>query len=328
MADRLKSPTRPMMLSNVIAILPVFLILLTGFGAGKVGFLGEGAATFLNRFVVWIPLPCLLFDVVATTDWVRLWDAGFVAASLIGSFAVFAIGLLIGRLRGLSAADMGVEGLNASYSNAVYIGLPLLTLTLGSASRPHVVVAGTLTLTLLFVAGVTLIEFGSSRAPGDRKSAGRTVLGILTGLVRNPVIVSPSAGLVFWLGGWHLPSPVHQFLTMLGGVASPVALIAVGLFLAQRPILETVRHRAIPALALTKLVVHPAITAWLAWRVFALPADVAVTAIAIAALPTGTGPFMIAELYNRDARVTSGTIIVTTLASVATIAAVLSFLRS
>ncbi|MDX3909126.1 MAG: AEC family transporter [Sphingobium sp.] len=315
------------MLSNVIAILPVFLILLVGFGAGKIGFLGDGAATFLNRFVVWIPLPCLLFDVVATTDWARLWHPGFVAVSLIGSLIAFAMGLMIGRLRGLSIADMGVEGMNASYSNVVYIGLPLLTLTLGSASRPYLVVAGTLTLTTLFMAGVALIEFGSSRAPGSRKGGWRTLLGMLGGMARNPVIVSPLAGLIFWLTGWHLPAPLHQFMTMLGGVSSPVALVAVGLFLAQRPILQTVRKPAIHALALIKLVVHPVVTAWLAWRVFALPSDVAIIAIAIAALPTGTGPFMIAELYVRDARVTSGTIIVTTLASVMTIAAVLALLQ-
>lgn len=315
------------MLTNVIAILPVFLILLTGFGAGKARLLGDGAATFLNRFVVWIPLPCLLFDVVATTDWTRLWDPGFVAVSLLGSFAVFAMGLAVGRARGLSVADMGVEGMNASYANAIYIGLPLLTLTLGSTARPYLVVASTVTLTALFVAGVALIELGSSRAPGTRKSAVRTMFGMAAGMARNPVIAAPIAGLIFWLSGGHLPAPLHQFLTMLGGVASPVALVAVGLFLAQRPILQTVRNPAVPVLAVIKLVAHPLITAWLAWRVFDLPADVATTAIAVAALPTGTGPFMIAELYVRDARVTSGTIIVTTLASVATIAAVLSLLR-
>lgn len=311
------------MLTNIVTILPVFLIVLSGFGAGRAGVLGPDGATILNRFVVWIALPCLLFDVVATTDWHTYWNPGFAAVSLIGSFAVFAIGLVIGRLRGLSIADMGVDGLNASYCNAVYIGLPLLTLILGPTVRPHVVVAGVVTLTALFIAGVVLIEAGRSRGHG-MAGAG---LRIVKGMARNPVIVAPLAGLIWWWSALPLPGPIHGFLTMLGTAASPAALVAVGLFLAQRPIVHAIGNPHVLALALVKLVVHPAITAWLAWKVFMLPADIAITAIAVAALPTGTGPFMIAEFYARDGKVTSGTIMVSTLASVATIAGVLFLLR-
>lgn len=311
------------MLTNIVTILPVFLIVLSGFGAGRAGVLGPDGATILNRFVVWIALPCLLFDVVATTDWHTYWNPGFAAVSLIGSFAVFAIGLVIGRMRGLSIADMGVDGLNASYCNAVYIGLPLLTLTLGPAVRPHIIVAAGFTLTALFVAGVILIEAGRSHGHGMAGAA----LHIVKGMARNPVIVSPLAGLIWWWSGLALPAPIHGFLTMLGTAASPAALVAVGLFLAQRPIVHAIGNPNVLALSLVKLVVHPAITAWLAWKVFMLPADIAATAIAVAALPTGTGPFMIAEFYARDGKVTSGTIMVSTIASVATIAGVLLLLR-
>ncbi len=311
------------MLTNVLAIVPVFLIVLAGYGAGKARIIGADAASLLNRFVVWIALPCLLFDVIGTTDWARLWNPGFAMASLGGSFAVFAIGLAIGKMRGLKLGDIAVDGMNASYCNAVYIGLPLLTLTLGPAAGPRVVVAGTATLTCLFVAGVVLIEAGHARGNGIRQALWR----ILSGMARNPVIVSPLAGLLWWLTGWPLAAPIKQFLGLLGGTASPVALVAVGLFLAQRPLVAAVVNPTVWLLSFVKLVVHPAITAFLAWRVLALPAELALTAIAIAALPTGTGPFMIAEFYARDGKVTSGTIMLTTLLSIGTIAGVLFLLR-
>ncbi|WP_164847409.1 AEC family transporter [Sphingobium algorifonticola] len=311
------------MLSSLLAILPVFLIVLSGFGASKVGIIGSDAASLLNRFVIWIALPCLLFDVVGTTDWNQMWHPGFAIASLGGSFAVFALGLVVGKMRGLRLGDVAIDGMNASYSNAVFIGLPMLTLALGPAARPHVVVAGTVTLTALFAAGVMLIEADRAQGNGMARAAWR----ILTGMARNPVIVSPLAGLLWWLTGWPLAAPVKQFLELLGGTASPVALVAVGLFLSQRPLVAAVVSPAVWLLSCIKLIVHPAITAFLAWRLLALPNDIAVTAIAIAALPTGTGPFMIAEFYARDGRVTSGTIMLTTLLSVGTIAAVLFLLR-
>jgi predicted permease len=44
----------------------------------------------------------------------------------------------------------------------------------------------------------------------------------------------------------------------------------------------------------------------------------------MAALPTGTGPFMLAEFYGREARITSRAILVSTIASLATITVLLS----
>ncbi|WP_070156697.1 AEC family transporter [Sphingobium phenoxybenzoativorans] len=311
------------MLATIITILPVFLIIAAGYGAAKLGVIGDGASRALNRYVIWLALPCLMFEVVATTDWRHLWDPGFVTVSITGSLAVFLLGLVVGRMRGLSLQDMAVDGLNASYSNSAYIGFPLLLLVLGPESRPFVAIAATLTLVVLFASGVILIELARSHGHG----IGRALLFALIGVMKNPVLVSPLLGLFWWLGGIPLPHPAESFFTMLGGSASPAALAAIGMFLAERPILESMTNRFSLALTTIKLAIHPAVTAWLAWHVFMLPPRVAVTAIALAALPTGTGPFMIAEFYARDGKVTAGTVMISTMLSVLTLAAILSLLR-
>jgi predicted permease len=310
------------MLATIVTILPVFLIIAAGYGAARLGVLGADAARTLNRFVVWLALPCMMFDVVATTDWKDVWDPAFVEVSIVSSMLVFCIGLLAGRLRGLRLADMAVDGLNASYANTAYIGFPLLLLVLGPECRPYVAIAATLTLMILFASGVVLIEVGRHHGHG----LGRALVHALVGILKNPVLVSPLLGLFWWLGGMPLPGPAERFVSMLGGAASPIALAAIGLFLAERPILEAATNRFSLLLSLIKLLVHPAITAFLAWNVFLLPPRVAVIAIAIAALPTGTGPFMVAEFYAREGKVTAGTILISTIASVVTLAAILSWL--
>src|SRR3546814_13387313 len=87
--------------------------MLAGYVSRKTGLLCETASSELNRFVVWLALPCLMFEVVATTDWQAVWHTGFVIVSLAGTFAVFACGLAIGKARGLQLADLSVDGLNA-----------------------------------------------------------------------------------------------------------------------------------------------------------------------------------------------------------------------
>lgn len=310
------------MFATTVTILPIFLIIAAGYMLARSGVLGGGAAQALNRFVIWLALPCLMFDIVATTDWTHLWHGGFVTVSLLGSFVVFVIGLLIGRTRGLALQDMAVDGLNTSYANTAYIGLPLLTLVLGPDIRPFVVIAATLTLMATFAAAVVIVELGRSHG----HSVGHALWRAALGLLRNPILLASLAGVLWWFGGLRLPQPVETFVSLMGNAASPTALVAIGLFLAERPLIQAVSNRFVLMLSAVKLIVHPAATAVLAWHVFALPPRIALVAIAVAAMPTGTGPFMIAEFYARDGKVTSGTILLTTVLSVFSIAAILSLL--
>lgn len=310
------------MLTTVITILPVFLIVAAGYAAGRLKLLGPDATSILNRFVIWLALPCLLFEIVATTDWDRLWNTRFVLVSVVGSLLVFGLGLIVGRLRGLELQDSVIDGLNAGYANASYAGFPLLLLVIGPVTKPYVTIVGTLTLMTLFGVAIVLMEMARHQGHGLGRGLRRAGIGIL----RNPVLIGPLLGTLWWLTGVPLPHPVESAVSLLGNAASPAALVAIGLFLAQRPLVQTAANRFVGALTVLKLIVHPAITAVLAWYVFVLPPQIATIAIALAALPTGTGPFMITEFYARDGKVTAGTILATTLASVITLAAILSLL--
>lgn len=64
------------------------------------------------------------------------------------------------------------------------------------------------------------------------------------------------------------------------------------------------------------------------YGIFRLPSAPAAIVVLLSALPTGTRPFMIAEFYKRDAVVTSGTILFTTVASVISLAAMSSCRRA
>ena len=79
-------------------------------------------------------------------------------------------------------------------------------------------------------------------------------------------------------------------------------------------------------LSAAKLVAHPLIAATLAYGVFDMSGMPATMAVMVAALPTGTGPFMVAGFYARDGKVTSGTILLTTILSIVTLSLLLAFL--
>ncbi|TXM93471.1 AEC family transporter, partial [Methylobacterium sp. WL103] len=75
-----------------------------------------------------------------------------------------------------------------------------------------------------------------------------------------------------------------------------------------------------------KLVVHPLLAYGLA-RAFGLPPLLLHTAVLMAALPTGTGPFMLAEFYRREAAVTLNVVLVSTVVSILTVSGYLAAIR-
>lgn len=295
------------------AALPIFALILAGYLAARRRLLGPAATDSLNRFVVWLALPALLFQAMARADWQELDHPGFALAYGGGIVGVFALVFLMqwGKKRRL--ADLAIEGLDGAYANAGYMGVPLMVLSFGEAGMGPAVIGMILTACFLYGFAIVLIEFDLQQAPG----LGRTLLKAGGSLARNPLLIAPFAGLGLAALGWKLPVPADNFVNLLAGAASPCALVTIGLFLAQEHGAQDIRLAG--RLVALKLLVQPAITAFLAFWVFDLPPLWSHAALLMSALPTGTGPFMLAKLYDREPGVTARAILISTLGSVFTV---------
>lgn len=308
------------MLSTLVVVLPVFALIFAGWLARRIGVLGPQATGELNRFVVYLALPALLLDIVAHARWAEVWQPGFVAAFGLGAAITFGLTLAIRLRRPRHLADAAIDGLNAAYANTGFVGFPLALVALGREALAPTLIATIITVCLVFAAAIVLIETGLQTEARRRDLA----LKVGASLIRNPLLVAPVLGALVPIAGLEIPAPVESFLKLLGGAASPCALVALGLFLAaEREGAE--RDGAAAALLVgLKLVVQPALTWLLAARVFGLSPGLTHAAVLLAALPTGTGPFMLAEFYRREADVTSTVVLVSTIASVFTLSAYLA----
>jgi predicted permease len=308
-----------------------------GFACRRRGIMGPAAASELNRFVVWLALPALLFDVMAHASWAAMYQPAFVAAFGLGSAAVFVLTLGLRLRGGRHLADASVDAIAAAYPNTAYIGFPLCLIVFGASGLTPATIATILIVCVLFSIAIVLIEIGLQ----SERRAHKLVLKLAGSLMRNPLIVAPLAGTLLngisHGPGDTVPAAVESLLKLLGAAASPCALVCLGLFLGER--------RAVPVAPLTsggkpvtsdrgawwltgaKLLLQPALTWWLAARVFMLPAPLTAMAVLLAALPTGTGPFMLAEFYGREGAVSSRTILMTTVGSLLTLSLLLMHLK-
>ncbi|HEY0199769.1 MAG TPA: AEC family transporter, partial [Rhodanobacter sp.] len=174
-------------------LFPVFGLMLSGFLCGKRGVLGPTAASELNKFVVWLALPALLFDIMAKSSWSELYLPGFIATFSLTCAAVFALVLACGLLRGRHLADASIDALAASYPNTGYVGFPLCLLVFGSASRTPTTIATILVTCVLFGIGIALTEAGLQVERKPHRLAAK----VLMSLLRNPLIVAPILGALF-----------------------------------------------------------------------------------------------------------------------------------
>ncbi|ANN68477.1 AEC family transporter [Bordetella bronchialis] len=322
------------MLSALPILAPIFALILAGFALRWRGIAGPAASVELNRFVVWLALPALMFKLMAHASWAQLYQPAFVAAFGLACAAVFVM-TLAWRLRaGRHLADASVDAIAASYANTAYIGFPLVLALFGDAGIAPATVATLLVVSVLFSIAVVLIEVGLQSERRPRKVA----MKVLHRMARNPLIVAPAAGAAVAVAGLPVPAPAETFLDLLGAAATPCALVCLGLFLAEKqPAARTAgaagKAGSAPGssvmLALTagKLLLQPALTWWLAMRVFMLPAPLAQMAVLLAALPTGTGPFMLAEFYRREAFITARTILLSTVGSLISLTILLGWMR-
>lgn len=312
------------MLSALSVILPIFALIFAGFAARKFDALGQNAVRELNRFVVYLALPALLFDVMAHANWTSLNQPGFVASFGLACGLIFYATLALRILAKRSLADASLDGISAAYANTAYIGFPLCLLVLGQQSLVLVTIASIITVCVLFASAIVVVEIGSQK----ETQAARLAIKVLISLAKNPLIIAPILGALYGWVGFGIAAPVETFLRLLGGAASPCALVALGLFLAEARTSNGSEQLSSLALTGTKLVLHPAITWLLAAKIFRLEQAAVDAAVLLAALPTGTGPFMLAELYRREAGISSKVILYSTLGALVTLPIYLTWGRS
>lgn len=311
--------------------LPVFAIILAGVFAGRAGLLGPAASEALNRFVYWVALPPLLFLVMARAPIEDTLHLPFIGAFLGGTLAVWLLGGLIGwALYGARLAEATLQGMSASFSNTGYMGIPLFLAAFG---EPGLAPAGLATVIVSLISvglAVILLESAARRGTGLLRAA----MGAATALARNPLVLAPLMGIGWSLTAWPLPVPLVSFAELIGAAAGPCALFAIGLFLAGRPAArETEAGRAYPArggwleaawIAVLKLIWQPVITGLLIATLFPMEPFWAVSAIVLAALPTGALTFVVAQRYGVYVVGSSAVILVSTILSVVSVTFVLA----
>jgi len=302
-------------------VLPVFGIILAGYLCGRFRILGEASTDALNRFVYFVALPALFVISMARVEIGDILNGPFLIALGGAQLAAFALAIAVARL--VFPARLGalsLHGLTAVFANTGYMGLPLLQTAFGEAGVLPAVVATVWHGAIVMGIGIVLLEADFNRGKGPV----RMLASVGRGIVQSPLILSAAAGLALAAIDVPIPAALANFFDILAAAAAPCALFAMGLFLVGRTV--TAGPGEVGWLVAVKLLVQPALTYVLAFEVLAMDRLWAVSAVVLAALPTGALVFVLAQQYGTYTQRATSAILISTVLSVATLSALFAMI--
>ncbi len=216
------------------AVLPIVLLVVIGYVLKRLGLIDGGVATVLNKLVYRLFLPVMLFLNVYEIESIGDVNLTYVAFSCVLTVGFFIMSIPVSMMLTKENAQRGAIVQGTCRSNTALIGVPLATSLYGTQGAILATVMSAFIIPLyniLSVLGLSMFSTDSSKKFSIKK--------VMADIVKNPLIQSIVLGLlVIWVRtifqkcsiGFRLTDISFGFevLEYLSGVATPVALIALG----------------------------------------------------------------------------------------------------
>ena len=279
-----------------------------GFVLARWGGLRPEAAADLNRLVLALPLPALVFLAVHDVT-PRQALAALPALAWAAACVSLLAGWLAARAAGLTRAETGAVMLAMAFGNTTYLGYPTIEALYGREALGYAVWYDQLGATLAASTLGAVVAFRFGAAPGGAELIGRRLLAF-------PPLWAVALGLAS--SGVALPAPLREILGRLGDLTVPLMLLALGLSL--RPEGLGARWRPLAAVSAYKLVLLPGL-GWLLARALGLPQAMLRVAVLEAAMPVMFYALALAQAGGLAAPLVADLVMASTLASLFTLPA-------
>lgn len=301
------------------ATAPIFLLMVFGFLARRIGLIDDGFAEKLNSFVFRVSLPVLVFQDMAQAEFFAVWDGKFVLFCLLAT----AGSILISTAASFAMKGIGERGefVQASYrSSAALLGVALMENLYGTAGAAPLMMIGA--VPLYNVAAVLVLNL--MRPKGSGSGAGllrRTLIGVLT----NPILIGIALGCLWSLADFPQPPIFTKTVSSLAATATPLGLMAMGASFDWKKAAGEMR----PALVCSvfKLVVFVGVFLPIA-VVLGFRGDKLVAILVMLGAATTVSCFVMAKNLGYEGTLTTNTVMLTTCLSALTLTGWLYVVRS
>ncbi len=286
------------------ATIPIFLTMVLGWLFKQCRMIDEPFVKVLNKFNFQVTLPLMLFEDLAGADFASVWDGKYVlfcfGVTFISIFAIWGISSLL-----LKEKDMVGEFTQGCYrSSAAVLGLAFIQNIYGTSLMAPLMIIGT--VPLYNVMAVVILSF---TGPGEHKLNKEGLKKSILGIAKNPIIISIALGIAVSLMKVDFPYIMDKTIHNFSIMASPLALIGLGVGFEGRKAVKKIRLTAI--CTTVKVFLLPMLFLPFAlWMGFTGEKLVAILVM----LGSATTPscYIMAKNMGHEGVLTSGTVVATT----------------
>ncbi len=289
-------------------IIPIVIELALGYLMKRVNILDGNTVDKLNNAVFKVFLPLMLFYNVYTTEISEAINAKLLTYALSAVVVFFLLLMLVipRFVKDNRKRSVLIQGIFRS--NFVLFGMPVVTALAKD---------GNLGVTAILIAFVVPLFNGLAVVCMEYFRGGKTDLKkIFTGILKNPLIIASTLGVVFALLGIRLPPVLSQTVADVAKVATPLSLIVLGASFTFRSVRGYAGY--ITAGVLGRLVVMPGvllpIAVLLGFRNLEL-----VSLLAMFASPPAVSSYVMAQQMEGDATLAGQLVVIGSVASVFTV---------
>lgn len=280
-------------------IIAIVVMILIGYICRRMEFLRPEDAKTLNKIVIYIAIPSLIFMAMYTADLSHIQTLGTLTLTCI------TIGLICGgiayifsRLRNYPSKIRWSLVISSTLMNSGFLGYPVVLGVFGGVGLVSAVFYD-VGSTILFIAFSILLMVAYG--------------GTLRGVIRGSVLFPPFLGVVLGILAnlLHLPlgTVVPGILNYLGGATIPIIMLSLGLSLEFKEVYQ--HFSAASFVSVLRLVVSPLIAVFIA-SLFGLYGLNYSVSLVQAGMPSAMLGLVLAITYNLDVKVSAACIFLST----------------
>ncbi|MGL5805769.1 MAG: AEC family transporter, partial [Xenococcaceae cyanobacterium] len=283
----------------VSVVLPIALIIAIGCFAGR--FLRLESQT-LSQLTLYILSPALIIDSLYRTTLSLKSTLALIFAYFIASFLLYVVVWSIGKIGNLSLNFQKSLMATTLFSNNGNLGLPFVAFSLGSAGLERAII-------YMIASSILMFGFGPALLRGGGFDYGLRLT------LKLPLLWSIAAGLALRTLPFEIPFQLDLSIQQLGQAAIPLALIMLGIELADTRF-RLGKKEALAAFI--RLAIAPLIAYLVGQSVNLSTLDLQVLVIQ-SAMPTAVSTLVLVTEFGGDAAWVARTIVVSTIISFMTL---------
>ena len=264
-----------------------------------------------NKLAFSVLLPVMLFcNIYDCRETTMAFDWKYVGIGVGGIFAAFILLMLLIPRICKDKTQVGVIIQDIYRSNFLVFGIPVVTNMFGEGELWTTSMLMPFVIPIFNVLAVIALTWYITPEHGMKK-----VKGALIGILKNPLIIAAILSYVFILTRLSLPVSIYKALTNMKDMGSPLALIALGGTLKFSSLRKNMRPLLITCTG--KLILMPALILTVAIAAGYRGSPIGAL-LAMGGSPAAISSYTMAQQTGNDGDLAGQAVVLTTIASVAT----------